>query len=601
VYTIGSCPIVGAVIYNYTQVNGTVVEQSEYGRIGSETTSVYRSPLLLIKYNSSGQVQWVQAITQSVTEQNIFINNQRLIIDKDNNIIFTCSYGHQNASISLLRTLLFQQQTGKDASNFLTFTPIGSFTVQGSHDGLVVKYNSSGTPLWFTKIANGSTTTQELINDVVIDSSSNIYICGQFGGSTASSVTDNKMMIYNSSPLVPGTNTLITPTEFGQIQCPAPLITAGFILKYNSDGQVQWVHMILGTNTATPNNKYNALCQNILIDKLDNIIVRGWYQTMAATPLTNPIQTLNYTTTTLNFTQSLYVFDSVVSGTPNKIQFNLFGQIPFIGSNTSIFMKFTPTGSVEWVNAQDIAGTSTTFKTYAVDSSNNFYYGFLQGATTPLTYSYVSGLLANSVINIQPTGVQIATGTTNTFNIRKINTNGTMIGLARLYSPFAGINITGCVLSISPRDEIVISGNYTHSSTTTSQRSMYITNFVNAVNNQFDPSTSLYGIIPIAKDQDVFLLKYSPTGQGAWAINLNTGPTFATTLSESVNTMVVKGQYVYLDVRFGSLPLRLQTFTGIGANSIIQQTGSIVMNYIDSATSGITGMTLNTALLKYSL
>ena len=601
VYTIGSCPNVGAVIYNYTQINGSTIEQSEYGRIGSETTTFCRSPLLLIKYNSSGQVQWVQMINQNVTSTDFAILNYRLFADKNDNIIFTCAIGYLNGTISTLRTLYIQQQTGKDASNYLTFNIVGSFTVQGSYDGLIVKYDSSGTPLWMTKLANGSVTTQENITDVVTDSSSNIYICGTFGGPTATSVTMNTMTLYNSVP-VPGTNTLITPTEFGQMQCPAPLIAAGFIIKYNSDGQVQWVHMLLGTNTATPSNKYSALCQNMLIDKLDNIIVRGYYQTMASTPLTNPIQTLNTTTTTLNFTQSLYLFDSVIPGTPNKIQFNLFGQIPFIGTNTSVFMKITPTGSVEWVNAQDTTGTSTIFKTYAVDSSNNFYYGFQQGASTPSIYSYVSGLLANSVINIQPTGAKIATtATNNSFNICKMNTNGTMIGLARLYSPFSGFNVNSCILTCSQMDEIVVSGNYNHTSTTISERSMYITNFVNAVNNQFNPTTSLYGILPIAKDQDVFLLKYSPTGQGAWAITLNTGPTFTTLLNDFTYAMVVKGQYVYIEVRYGSLPLRLQTFTGIDANSNIQQAGSIVMNFIDPATSGITGMTINTALLKYSL
>jgi hypothetical protein len=593
----------GAVIYNYSQINGTLVEQSEYGRIGDQTSGVYIRPLLLIKYNSSGQVQWVQLITQTVSNNDSSnILNQKLCIDKQDNIVFTCSYGYQGISTATLQTLMFQQQTGKDASNILTFTPVGRFTVQGSYDGVIAKYDTTGTPIWMTTISNGTVDTGEYITDVVTDSNSNIYISGHFGAST--SLTTNTLKVFNSSP-VPGTNTLITPTQFGQAQCPAANLRAGFIIKYDSNGQVQWMHMILGVNT-TP-LKGNGFYRNIFIDNSDNIIAQAWYQHIATTPLTNPIQTLNYTTTPLTYTQSLYLFDSILPGTPNIIQFRLFGQIPYINLNSvgaAIFMKFTPSGTVEWLNTIQMGGSSVT-KPYMVDSKNNFYVGFRQQQTDILTYTYVSGLLENSVINLQPSGVQImrasALVNNNSVTICKFNSNGTIVAVSSLYSPFTGLNAVNYTISCSQWDDMIISGQYEHASTTASQKSMYITNFVNQVNNKFDTSSALYGILPIVKDRDVFLIKYSSSGQGSWALNLNTGSTSATTLHENTNIMAVNGHYIYLGVTFLTAPLRLQTFTGIDSNSIIQQAGDIVMNYFDSTITGIPNIATNSALLKYSL
>ena len=164
-----------------------------------------------------------------------------------------------------------------------------------------------------------------------------------------------------------------------------------------------------------------------------------------------------------------------------------------------------------------------------------------------------------------------------------------------------GLNAVNYTISCSQWDDMIISGQYEHASTTASQKSMYITNFVNQVNNKFDTSSALYGILPIVKDRDVFLIKYSSSGQGSWALNLNTGSTSATTLHENTNIMAVNGHYIYLGVTFLTAPLRLQTFTGIDSNSIIQQAGDIVMNYFDSTITGIPNIATNSALLKYSL
>lgn len=598
VYAIGTSGSLGAVIYNYSQINDTVVEQIEYGRIGDQNSSLKNNPIILIKYNSNGQVQWVQSIAQSTIDTNLSPSYIKLSVDTYDNIIVTCSYGYLNTSGSLLKTIKLQQQSGKDVSNYITFNEICSFDVQGLYDGIVLKYDSNGVPQWFTKLSNGATVTGEYIYDVSTDSNSNIYICGQFGGS--SDVKTNIMTVYNSIP-IPATNVSMTPTSFGQMQSPSASLSAGYLIKYNSNGQVQWVHMLLGTNTVTPNNRYNGICNALLIDKQDNVILRGWYQTMAANPLTTPPQTLNYTTTPLIYTQSLYLFDLVLPGSPNIIQFQLFGQIPFIGSNSVFLMKFTPLGAVEWVNTLPPTANSP-LKSYAVDSANNIYIITDGGAAViPTTYTYVSGLLANSVINIQQTGYQITASPAVAKLILKINSLGNIVGIARLTSPYSGITLTNLTITCSQNDEIVINGIFSHSSATPGQNVMSISNFVGLnPSNIFDPSSATFGLLPIAKNQDVFLIKYKTDATVDWAINLNTGPTSVVILNENTSSLYVKGQYIYLGVQYGTLPLRLQSYTGKDANDIIQQGGSKVMNFLDSTATGITG-TLNNALLKYSL
>ena len=613
VYAAGSViTLQGASIYNYTRVNGTLVEQSLYGILPSETT-YFRGQTFIIKYNSYGQVQWVQLITQAAASNN-FSNAStfKLVIDNDSNLVLSTSLGYINgADVGLLKTLVLQQQSGINESNIITFDPVGSFTVQGVTDSILVKYNTDGNPIWLTKLNNQTIQTTEMINDIITDSNSNIYVVGQFGGNIGA--TTNGMMLYNSG-IVPGTNTSINCGQYGYLQSPG--MASGYIIKYNSDGQVQWVHMLLNTCTT---KLYSATCHNIMIDSNDNIIVKGMLsQSMINVPLTNQVQTLSYSTTTVNYTPSLYTFNSIIPGAPNRIQLQLFGQIQFPDqTNTTmsggmtgyqgatILMKFQPDGTVVWINGIPNS-SSTVFKQNAVDSQNNFYTVADPGApgltTTPI-YSYVPGLLPNGIINFQPTykitnAVNTAGSVTGSKNIYKFNSEGQIIAAAQLYNSNVGVGMTNSSVNIhcSDVDELIITGSLSINVGTANLRGIHCSQFVGPdATNTFTPQSQLYGFIPNVQDTDIYVIKYNSANQGVWALNINTGTNSGTpSLNDQLLSAYIKGRYLYLGALFFSQSLKLQSFTGINASSIVQQTGSIIMNYNSLTTN-------NGCLLKYAL
>lgn len=92
---------------------------------------------------------------------------------------------------------------------------------QGGSDGIVVKYNSSGNVVWVNSIG---ATSNESCSRVKIDSDGNIYVVGYF----------------ESDSLIIGTTTLIN--QGGR---------DGFIIKYNTSGNVIWAKSIGGYATET--------------------------------------------------------------------------------------------------------------------------------------------------------------------------------------------------------------------------------------------------------------------------------------------------------------------------------------------------------------
>jgi hypothetical protein len=157
----------------------------------------------LVKYNSSGAVQWVARLASTGADLGI-----QIAISANNNV---CIAGQYTGTLTAYNA---------DASSFAT-----TLTHSGVGDGFVAVYNSSGSVQW---VARMSSTAADSARAVDTDSSDNVYVSGRY----ASTLT-----IYNSDGTAFAT-TLANSGSSGD----------AFLVKYNSTGTVQWVTRILSSN-----------------------------------------------------------------------------------------------------------------------------------------------------------------------------------------------------------------------------------------------------------------------------------------------------------------------------------------------------------------
>lgn len=161
---------------------------------GSGTlNSAGAADLFLIKYNPAGTMQWSRRIGNAVNDR-----GNALTTDTDGNVYVAGSFG---GTITVGTTTL----TATGGSN--------------DTDILLVKYNTSGTPVWAKK--GGSTAgVVEEARGIGIDNSGNIYVTGLFGG-TAS---------------------------FDGISVTSLGASDAFVVKYNNNGVAQWAQSGGGVN-----------------------------------------------------------------------------------------------------------------------------------------------------------------------------------------------------------------------------------------------------------------------------------------------------------------------------------------------------------------
>jgi hypothetical protein len=260
-------------IYNSSQLiihDTTVVD-------GSITNYGINYNTYLIKYNSNGNIQWTNRIggTGVCESPNVFIDSL--------NNVYLC--GNYTFPISI---------TGQNGSTILGNT--------GNNDTYIVKYNSIGNIQWTNRI-NG--TGNELSTNLTIDNLNNIYLCGDY----SSQITITSQ---------PGSTSLVSPGLDGI-----------YIVKYNSNGVVQYANSITGT-TVVP--------INVNIDNLNNVYIIGYY------------------------TSSITI--NGVNGTTG---------IPSGSVNNDIFVvKYNTTGNIEWTSRMYSAGVDGAID-LTIDSLNNVY------------------------------------------------------------------------------------------------------------------------------------------------------------------------------------------------------------------------------------
>jgi Concanavalin A-like lectin/glucanases superfamily/Beta-propeller repeat len=351
--------------------------------------------VFVVKYNTSGTAQWATRIAGTGTD-----NGYGISADPSGNVYVTGNYNSGSLTIY-------------NASGS-TFGTLGN---AGSYDAFVVKYDTTGTAQWTTRIAGS---TNETGYGISVDSTGNVYVTGYYD---STSIT-----IYNA-----GGSTFGTLGNAGNQDA--------FLVKYNSSGTAQWTARIGGTGTDAP--------QGLFADSSGNVYVAGYYTSSPVTiynaggstfgtltnvnPGTNDVFVVKYDTTGtaqwatriagtgsdtgygISADPSGNVYVQGYYGSASLTVYNssgsTFGTLTNSGNQDAFLVKYDISGTAQW--AKTIGGTSNDAGyLISTDSAGNVYatgyYGSpsisLPGLTSPTysnsTITFGSNAILNCVSNI---------------------------------------------------------------------------------------------------------------------------------------------------------------------------------------------------------
>jgi hypothetical protein len=246
--------------------------------------------VFVVKYDSSGTLLWARRMGGTG-----FDSFSAIRTDSSGNIIVTGSYRSNPVSIfNASGNILFQ------------------LTNDGVDDGLVVKYNSSGTPLWVRKIGGS---LSDSLSRVSTDSSGNIIALGNY---TSDSVT-----IYAAD------GTSVFTTLFNDTINELEV----FVVKYDSSGTPLWATRLGGT--------LSDFIVSIFTDSSGNIIVVGWYSS-------NPLR--------------IYAPNGTVSFVLTNANTD--------GSSDMFIVKYNSNGTPLWARRMNSTGSEQSYSG-STDSSGN--------------------------------------------------------------------------------------------------------------------------------------------------------------------------------------------------------------------------------------
>lgn len=200
-------------IYVVGQYVGGAVTFPPFSLASSSATDIF-----VVKYNTTGHVQWVTRAGAGGPQRD---NANGVAVDSLGNIYVT-GYATGNAAFDTFTTPL---------------NAIGAF--------FLACYNSTGQVQWLS-YANSVGVDSNAGNSVVVDSSGNILVAGQFFG-TATFVTSSSSQS-------------VATTSFGNQDA--------FVVKYNSSGVPQWV-------TRFGSSADLERAASIAVDSLGSVYVAG--------------------------------------------------------------------------------------------------------------------------------------------------------------------------------------------------------------------------------------------------------------------------------------------------------------------------------------
>jgi hypothetical protein len=212
-------------------LSGRISTGTVYGTLFQSNTTSFDS--VLAKYNSDGVVQWITLVGGNETQASQQRNS--LVADSQNNI-YSLIYS------SNFTSTIFNSAAGVTAGGVIQQSTVarlvGELDTTWANQNILAKYDTDGQFQWATKSPCYFQATQQTL---AIDSNDNVFMGSYL--STPSTV------VFNYAGISSG---VISTSIFGRmlgIQQPG---SDGLVIKYNSNGQAQWVtHQSASTSQTT--------------------------------------------------------------------------------------------------------------------------------------------------------------------------------------------------------------------------------------------------------------------------------------------------------------------------------------------------------------
>jgi hypothetical protein len=220
---------------NYAGIVGGVLQLTTYGTFRSSSAN----DMYLVKYNSSGQIQWFTTVSGPSTES-INASAKCITIDTFGNVYINIISG--TASIF---------SAGSVISGVITPILYGNINTV---DTLIVKWNLDGRVQWVNKIVQNNNNSYYSISS---DRNNNIYILGR-------TITNFSTIFFQQS----GFSTNFISTSIVGV-LPAINSLDGYIAKYDSNGNFKGVSRSLQSQITLT---------GLTINQFDEIYITGQAQ-----------------------------------------------------------------------------------------------------------------------------------------------------------------------------------------------------------------------------------------------------------------------------------------------------------------------------------
>jgi hypothetical protein len=461
--------------------------------------------IFVVKYNSSGTPLWARRMAGTDSDIAYSVST-----DSSGNIIVAGYY--YSTSLNIFAA---------DGTT-VSFT-LANVISNGSTDAFVVKYDSSGTPLWARKIG---AMDQDVLQSVSTDSSGNVIVTGSY--------TSNPLNIFAAN----GTTVSFTLSSSEGYDI--------FVLKYNSSGTPLWARRIGGS--------LNDFAYSVSTDSSGNVIVTGSYTSNLLNIFAADETTVSFTLANVGETDSFVVkYNS--SGTPlwaRRMGGTLLDQVWLVTTDSSGNIVVAGYYTSNPLNIYAANGTTVSFTLSNPGGYDTFVVKY-DSSGTPLWARRIGGSLSDfaysvstdSSGNIVVTGqyqstlnIFAADGTTVSFTLSnsgsvdafvvKYNSSGTPLWARRMGGTNGEIAQS---VSTDSSGNIVVAGTYASSPL----------NIFAA-----DGTTILFALTNTNINNDSFVVKYDSAGTPVWARRIyGTGSEIANSVStDSSGNIVVAGTYI---------------------------------------------------------
>jgi hypothetical protein len=423
----------------------------------------------------------------------------------------------------------------------------------GSFDGLIVKYDSSGTLQWARRIGG---TSGDFARSIISDSAGNIIVTGNY--------TSTTLTIYDTD----GTTAFTTLANAGSNDI--------FIVKYNSSGTPQWARRIGGSGSDA--------VSRVATDSNGNIIVVGHYD---SNPVSIYGSSASFTTLSNAGSNDVFIVKYNSSGdpqwarrigginddTPTRVATDSNGNIVVVGyhsvttltiydiDGTTAFtlanagaqdgfiVKYDSSGDPQWARRIGGTGTDVAYGVATDSNGNIIVYGSYVSSPVPIYGSSASfTTLANA-------------GVRDVF-IVKYDSSGDPQWARRIGG--SGEDGEFGAVATDSNGNIVVVGYYASNPISVFGSSASFTTLSNAGSN------------------DVFIVKYDSSGDPQWARRIG-GSGSDTTLgvaTDSSGNIVVAGYH-------DSTTLTIYNINGTTAFTTLANAGSddiFIVKYNSSGT-----------------